>query len=322
MVLLLIGALHALQIGHIGAPGVQTGTGAVDAGLGVVACTGRPHRVADAAVVGEDLVLDRLHRLADGFPRRGGDLVHRGVDEGVGRGAVLLLVLQIGVDGHRLCLPGLLGRAGADIAANGAQLRVGDAHQTVHKVQRHVAPQPLSLDVQIRHGDGITGAEQPAQTVFLLGGDQRGVRPADGGGRQRRRCRKCEAEHERQHKCRRLPREPMQMFQRWVPPVLCPVQAQFSSVYHRPCPRARTGLVFSHLAAQKRRADRCGLPSVCIIFSAHGASRGSRRASSISDAIFCRQPSSTGLKAPHAPSHSIFTAVPHGTSGLLQTRVS
>ena len=79
------------------------------------------------------------------------------------------MVFQIGMDGHRLRLPRLLGGAGADIAANGAKLRVGNAHKAVHKVQRDIALQAFSLDVEVRHSDGITGAKEPCKAVFLLG---------------------------------------------------------------------------------------------------------------------------------------------------------
>lgn len=96
------------------------------------------------AVVGK-ISFHRFHRPADGFPCRGRDLIHRSVDERIGRGAVLLVVFQIGMDGHRLCLPRLLGGAGAEKAANGAKLRVGNAHKTVHKVQRDIALQAFSL---------------------------------------------------------------------------------------------------------------------------------------------------------------------------------
>ena len=180
VVLALIGAFHALKVRHVRAPGVEAGTGAVDAGLGVVARAGRPDGVDDAAVVGQHLILHRLHRLADSRPGRGRDVLHGGVDESVGRGAVLLMVLEVGVDGHGLGLPRLL--RGADIAADGAQLGVGDAHKAVHEVEGHVPAQALALDVQIRHGDLIFGAEEPAQTIFLFLRDKGGVCTANGGG--------------------------------------------------------------------------------------------------------------------------------------------
>ena len=182
VVLALIGAFHALEIRHVRAPGVEAGTGAVDAGLGVVACAGRPDGVDDAAVVGQHLILHRLHRLADSRPGRGRDVLHGGVDESVGRGAVLLMVLEVGVDGHGLGLPRLLRGAGVDIAADGAKLGIGDAHQAVHEVQRHVPAQALALDVQIGQCDLIFGAEEPAQTIFLFLRDKGGVCTANGGG--------------------------------------------------------------------------------------------------------------------------------------------
>ena len=219
MILLLIGAFHALQIGHLGAPGIAAGAGAVHAGLGVVARAGRPHRVADTAVVGEDLILHRLHRLADGFPGSGGDLIHRGVDQCIGRGTVLLVIFQIGVGRHGLCLPGLLGRTGADIAANGPQLVVGDAHQAVHQVQCDVFLQALPPDVQVRQGDGVAGAEEPAQAVFLFRRDQGGVGTAHGhrtaGHGSIVRCQCCrstQAEHRRQHQRRSAAHKPLQLF--------------------------------------------------------------------------------------------------------------
>ena len=141
-------------------------------------------------------------------------MIHRSVDERIGRGAVLLVVFQIGMDGHRLCLPRLLGGAGADIAANGAKLRVGDAHQTVHKVQRNIALQAFSLDVEVRHGDGITGAKEPCKAVFLLGRDQGRVRAAHSSGCRSRRGQHANAQRCCQHKRRRAAHKPMQMFQK------------------------------------------------------------------------------------------------------------
>ena len=92
------------------------------------------------------------------------------------------MVFQIGVDGHCLRFPRLLCRRVTDIAADGAQLGVGDAHQTVLKIQGHVPAQALPLDVQVGHGDGIAGAEEPAQTIFLFLRDKGGVCTANGGG--------------------------------------------------------------------------------------------------------------------------------------------
>ena len=217
MVLLLVGTFHALQVGHIRAPRVQTGAGAVHAGLGVVACTGRPYRIAHAAIVHQYLILDRLHRLADGVAGRGRDLIDRSVDQCIGGRTVLLVVFQIGVHRHRLRLPRLLRGAGADIAANGAKLGIGDAHQTVHQIQRDIALEPLPFDVQVGHGDLILGAKQPAETVFVLCGDQGRIGPADGGG-SRSRCRRdADAQHRRQQKRRRAAGKRMQMFQSPVP---------------------------------------------------------------------------------------------------------
>ena len=127
------------------------------------------------------------------------------------------MVFQIGVDSHRLRLPRLLRSAGADIAANRAKLGVGDAHQTILKIQRDIALEPLPLDVQVGHGDLILGAKQPAETVFVLCGDQGGIGPADGGG-SRSRCRRdADAQHRRQQKSRRAAGKRMQMFQSPVP---------------------------------------------------------------------------------------------------------
>ena len=160
MVLLLVGAFHALQIRHVGAPRIKAGAGAVNAGLGVIARAGRPHGVDDRAVVGQHFVLHRLNCLAQGFPRRRGDLVHGGIDEGVGRRAVLFLVQQIGMDGHSLCLPRLLRRRGTDEATDGPQLGVSDAHKAVHEVEGDVPAQTLALYVKVGHGDLIFGAEE------------------------------------------------------------------------------------------------------------------------------------------------------------------
>ena len=124
------------------------------------------------------------------------------------------MVFQIGMDGHCLCLPRLLGGAGTDIAANGPQLGVGDAHQTVHQIQRDVAPQALPLDVQVGHGNRIRRAEQPRKAVFLLGRDQGGIRPANGDRCRSRRGQYANAQYSRQHKRRRAARKPMQMFQK------------------------------------------------------------------------------------------------------------
>ena len=124
------------------------------------------------------------------------------------------MVFQIGMDGHGLRLPRLLSGAGADIAANGPKLCVGDAHQTVHQIQRDVAPQALSLDVEVRHGDGITGAKEPCKAVFLLGRDQGRVRAAHGGGCRSRRGQHTDTQRRCQHKRRRAARKPMQMFQK------------------------------------------------------------------------------------------------------------
>ena len=124
------------------------------------------------------------------------------------------MVFQIGMDGHRLRLPRLLGGTGTDIAANGPQLGVGDAHQTVHQIQRDVAPQALPLDVQVGHGDGIRRAEQPRKAVFLLGRDQGGIRPANGDRCRSRRGQYANAQYSRQHKRRRAAHKPMQMFQK------------------------------------------------------------------------------------------------------------
>ena len=217
VVLLLVGTFHALEVRHIRAPRVQTGAGAVHAGLGVVACTGRPYRIAHAAIVHQHLILDRLHRLADGIAGRGRDLIDRGVDQRIGGRTVLFVVFQIRVDGYRLRLPRLLRSAGADIAANGAKLGIGDAHQTVLKIQRDIALEPLPLDVQVGHGDLILGAKQPAETVFVLSGDQSSIGPADGGG-SRSRCRRdADTQHRRQQKRRRAAGKRMQMFQSPVP---------------------------------------------------------------------------------------------------------
>lgn len=124
------------------------------------------------------------------------------------------MVFQIGMDGHRLRLPRLLGGAGADIAANGAKLRVGNAHKAVHKVQRDIALQAFSLDVEVRHGDGITGAKEPCKAVFLLGRDQGRVRAAHSGGCRSRRGQHANAQCCCQHKRRRAAHKPMQMFQK------------------------------------------------------------------------------------------------------------
>ena len=229
VILLLVGAFHALQIGHIGAPGIQTGAGAVHAGLGVVPRAGRPHCIDDAAVAGQHLVLDLRDCPADGAAGRGRDLIHGGVHQRVGRRAVFLVVFQIGVDGHRLRFPRLLCRRVTDIAADGAQLGVGDAHQTVLKIQGHVPAQALPLDVQVGHGDGIAGAEEPAQAVFLLVRDQSSVGTAHGGGTGGQgvpfRCkggRHCHAEqHHRQHQRRTPARKLRHPFQVPCPPAFC-----------------------------------------------------------------------------------------------------
>ena len=225
VVLLLVGAFHALQIRHVGAPRIKAGAGAVNAGLGVIARAGRPHGVDDRAVVGQHLVLHRLNGLAQGFPRRRGDLVHGGIDEGVGRRAVLFLVQQIGMDGHSLCLPRLLRRRGADEAADGPQLGVSDAHKAVHEVEGDVPAQTLALYVKVGHGDLIFGAEEPAQAVFLFHRDEGGVRAADGGrvgnlllckgcGHQRA------DQHRRQHQRRRPAGNLSEMFHVSVPPLV------------------------------------------------------------------------------------------------------
>ena len=230
MVLALIGALHALEVGHIRPPGVQTGAGAVDARLGVVARAGRPHRVNDAAVVGQHLVLDGADGFLNGGPGRGRDLVHRGVDQRIGRRAVLFVVFQVGVNGHNLGFPGFLCRRGAHKAADGTQLGVSNAHQAVHQVEFHIPAQALALDIQVRHGDGIFRAEQPAQAVFLLRREQGGIRPADGGGHRvdglrdrlalrgalflcKRRGDGPDQQHRRQQKRRRPAREHRNVFQ-------------------------------------------------------------------------------------------------------------
>ena len=214
VVLLLIGAFHALQVGHVGAPGIPGRAGAIDAGLGVVAAAAREHRVADriaaAGVVDQDEVrhfLDGLfHLLAGG----GRDLVHRGVGQGVGRRPVLVLVFQIRMDGDGLRLPCLGGGVVRNFGkiADGAQFGVGDAHQAVHQVHLDVPPQALALDVQIVHRDLVLAAQpqqvqKPLDAVFLLqllrDGHLRGVRPADGvGGQGLGGCRKDEGPGQRQ----------------------------------------------------------------------------------------------------------------------------
>ena len=167
----------------------------------------------------------------DGFPRGGRDLVHRSINEGIGRRAVLFEVFQIGMDGHCLRLPRLLGCAGTDIAADGPKLGIGNAHQTVHKIQRDIAAQALPLDVQVRHGDGVAGAEQPAQAVFFFYGHKHGIRAAD-GRRGRRCCRgqQTGAKGQCQHSRCRAPCKLIQMFQRWCPPVFSHILRAFFSV--------------------------------------------------------------------------------------------
>ena len=237
MVLALVGAFDALEVGHIRTPRIEAGAGAVNAGLGVIACAGRPDSIDDAAVVGQHLILHRLHRLTDGRAGRGGDVLHRGIDEGVGRRAVLLVVLEVGVDGHGLRFPRLLRRAGADIAADGAKLGVGDAHEAVHEVEGHVPAQALALDVQIGHGNLIFGAEEPAQTIFFFPRDEGGVCAADGGGPGRdilgKHRRDSHTQHHRcQHQRRQTARETQTLLHSHFPPVVFDISIVSISVTH------------------------------------------------------------------------------------------
>ena len=152
------------------------------------------------------------------------------VDQRIGRRAVLFVVFQVGVNGHSLGFPGFLCRRGAHKAADGTQLGVSNAHQAVHQVEFHIPAQALALDVQVRHGDGIFRAEQPAQAVFLLRREQGGIRPADGGGHRvdglrdrlalrgalflcKRRGDGPDQQHRRQQKRRRPAREHRNVFQ-------------------------------------------------------------------------------------------------------------
>ena len=93
-------------------------------------------------------------------------------------------------------------------------MRYEDIHKAVHKVQRDIALQAFSLDVEVRHGDGITGAKEPCKAVFLLGRDQGRVRAAHSGGCRSRRGQHANAQRCCQHKRRRAAHKPMQMFQK------------------------------------------------------------------------------------------------------------
>src|SRR5699024_5629477 len=159
VVLLLVGAFHALQVGHVGAPGVFGRAGAGDAGLGVIARAAGEHRVADRVAAPGVVDQDEVRHLFDGVfhlaAGGGGDLVHRGVGQGVGRRAVLVLVFQIGMDGDGLGLPGLGGGTVRNFSkiADRPQLGVGDAHQAVHQVHPDAPAQALAPDVEVVHRD-------------------------------------------------------------------------------------------------------------------------------------------------------------------------